>query len=74
MTPEEIAALVADSACFACMSEHELMTLQTYLLAVLAEGSMDPATLLESAACFRCMSQEQLLQVQAYLLSQINAA
>lgn len=74
MTPEEIAALVADAACFSCLSEHELMTLQTYLLAVIAGGSLDAATLLESAACFRCMSQEQLLQVQTYLVSQLNAA
>lgn len=74
MTPEEIAAAVAAGACFRCLSGHDLMALNTYLLAVLAEGSLDPSVLIQAAACFKCLSEMELLQVQAYLLCQLNNA
>jgi hypothetical protein len=63
MTPEEIAADVAASACY-CFSEHRRKALDTYALAVIVGGSTDPATLMAAAKCFTCMSETQLLQVQ----------
>ena len=55
---------------FESLSERESLAVQTYLLAVIAGGSTDPATLLASAKCF-CLDRKKLMQIQDYLLCQI---
>lgn len=63
--------LVAESVCFECLSSKEQLTVQTYLLAVIAGGSTNPKTLLSSANYLMELSEKELLAVQAYLLCQI---
>jgi len=59
------------ASCFSCLTPPQQLAIQTYLLAVKAGGSTDPATLLNSAKCFTCLTEQQLLAIQAYLLCQI---
>lgn len=63
--------LAADAAPFAVYSEGEHMAVQTYLLAVLAGGSTDPATLVAAAKGFAALDAATLQQVQASLLCSI---
>lgn len=63
--------LVAESKCFECLSEKEMLGVQTYLLAQIAAGSTDPSTLNEAAKCFDCLSVKELLTMQVYLMCQI---
>ncbi len=44
---------------------------QTYLLAVSAGGSTDPATLLAQAKCFLCLTPEEQQIVQIFLECQL---
>ncbi len=64
--------LEASAACFNCLTPKQQVQVQTYLLAVIAGGSLDPKTLLASAACFACLTPVQQSQVQAYLLCKIQ--
>lgn len=68
-TPESTAAA---SACFACaLNDHQLQAIKVYLLAVLAGGSMDPATLMAAAKDFQAFNSLNLAQLEAYLTCQI---
>lgn len=63
--------LLAAAACFAeRIPPGQQAALQTYLLAVIAGGSLDPNVLLEEARCFRC-ADGMLMEIQTYLLCQI---
>jgi hypothetical protein len=63
---------MANAACFdAALTETQRSAVQTYLLAVIAGGSLDPETLLASAKCFVPMTQEQRESIQAFLLCAI---
>lgn len=53
------------------LTERERDVIQTYLLARIAAGSLDPQVLLNEAAAFQSYSQSQLLQIQTGLLCQI---
>lgn len=69
--PMDVAAL---ARCFLCLDRNERDAVKTYLLAVLAGGSLDPATLLAEAKCFQCIDAETALNLQNYLLCQaVNA-
>lgn len=63
--PNDLADL---SKCFLCLTEVQREAVKTYLLAVLAGGSTDPATLMESAKCFQCLTPKQLKMLQPYLM------
>lgn len=67
----EPAALQAAAKCFECLTPKQHLTVQTYLLAVIAGGSTDPATLLAQAKCFACMTPAQQQEVQVMLLCNI---
>jgi hypothetical protein len=62
------ASLAKASTCFVGFDEGQLLQVQTYLLAVIAGGSLDPKTLMKAATCFSGLSEGQLLQIQSYLL------
>lgn len=63
---------MANAGCFACaMTEEQRSAVQTYLLAVIAGGSLDPETLLASAKCFVPMTNAQRESIQAFLLCAI---
>lgn len=64
-------ALNEAARCWMCLEPGELEYTKTYLLAIIAGGSMDPNVLLEEARCMECLEPGQLRQVQVYLLSQI---
>ena len=53
------------------MTEAQRSAVQTYLLAVIAGGSLDPETLLASAKCFIPLSEEQRESIKAFLLCEI---
>jgi len=55
---------------FESLSEAQSVAVQTYLLAVIAGGSTNPATLLAAAKCF-CLGERELMQIQDYLLCTI---
>ncbi len=67
--PTELADL---SRCFLCLTEMQREAAKTYLLAVIAGGSLDPTTLMAESACFQCLSVAQLRKLQPYLLCLIN--
>lgn len=67
------AALAAAAACF-CMSEREARAMQTYLLAVIAGGSLDPDVLAAEAAQFRGIRPSDVPGIQAMLLCSIVKA
>lgn len=54
---------------FTCLSPDMREAVKTYLLAVMAGGSTDPAVLMPLAACFKCVPDQKALQ--NYLLCQI---
>lgn len=62
--------LVAAAKCFDCIPKEMQMALQTYLLAVIAGGSLDPKTLMEQAKCFQFPDHIQQ-QIQTMLLCEI---
>lgn len=53
------------------LTERERDVIQTYLLARIASGSLDPQVLLNEASAFQSYSQSQLLQIQTGLLCHI---
>jgi hypothetical protein len=61
------------ATCFDCdIPPGQQLAVQTYLLAVIAGGSLDPTTLANAARCFQdCIPKGQQLAVQNYLLCQI---
>lgn len=62
---------LADAAkCYDCLPVGIQLSIQTYLLAVIAGGSLDPQTLANQARCFRCL-EGMHAEVQAYLLCNI---
>lgn len=62
--------LIAAAKCFDCVPKELQPALQTYLLAVIANGSLDPKSLLEQAKCFQFPESIQQ-QIQTMLLCQI---
>ena len=64
-------ALVAAAKCFECIPESMQKSVELYLLAVIAGGSLDPATLVKNAKCFMCISKSMRDSVEEYLLCQI---
>lgn len=69
------AADLAEAAkCFTCLSPADHAAIQTYLLATIAGGSTDPATLLAAAKCFTCVPDSELKRIQVYLLCAILTA
>lgn len=54
---------------FTCLSPDMREAVKTYLLAVMAGGSTDPAELMAQAVCFKCVPDQKALQ--NYLLCQI---
>lgn len=66
-------SLANAAKCFdSCIPPGEQLAVQTYLLAVIAGGSLDPSVLANAAKCFdTCIPQGEQLAVQNYLLCQI---
>ncbi len=66
-------SLANAATCFdSCIPAGAQLAVQTYLLALIAGGSMDPSTLANNARCFLdCIPQGEQLAVQNYLLCQI---
>lgn len=63
--------LLQAAKCFKCIPEGTQAEVQTYLLAVIAGGSLDPNTLMAQAACFKCIPKGMLPEVMAMLLCNI---
>lgn len=64
--------LMQNAACFqSCIPAGMHDAIQTYLLAVIAGGTLDPNELLDNARCFRCIPPGALKEIQAYLLCNI---
>lgn len=63
------AELATAATCFSCLSPEQREAVKTYLLAVIAGGSLDPAVLSEAARCFVCVPNQKAMQ--NYLLCQI---
>jgi hypothetical protein len=73
------ASLAVAAIDFDRLSDRELMVVQTYLLAQIANGvntalPTDAKTLQASAVAFAGLSNESLLEMHAYLLCQIASA
>ncbi len=69
------AALEVAAKCF-CLSSHQQLQVQTYLLAVLNGSATDKngvTALLAASKCF-CLNTHQLEQIQTYLLCQLAVA
>ncbi len=70
--PTCTAAALAESAkCFQCLEPEQKRWIDTYLLAVIAGGSLDPNVLSKAAATFKGIQDGMVPKVQAYLLCQI---
>lgn len=68
----EASSLVQASRCFGCIPPGMQAAVQSYLLASIAGGSMDPATLLREAACnASCLPPNLLPEIKTSLLCQI---
>lgn len=65
-------ALMAQAKCLECIPPGLQAEVQTFLLAVIAGGSLDPNVLMAQAKCFRCIDGMHP-EVQTYLLCQILA-
>ena len=66
------AALTSAAKCFSCIPKSQRDSVELYLLAVLAGGSLDPATLVRQAKCMICVPPEMVESVKIMLLC--NAA
>ena len=64
-------ALVAAAKCFECIPPSMQKSVELYLLAVAAGGSLDPSTLVRNAKCFSCIPKSMREPVEEYLLCQI---
>ena len=60
-------------ACFQCLQPDQREAVKTYLLAVIAGGSLDPQVLLAAAAANKltCVQPDHQKAIQNYLLCQI---
>lgn len=65
-------SLVQAAKCWNCIPPGQQLAVQTYLLAVIAGGSLDPDTLLEEAKCFSCLPPSLLSNIIALLLCNIS--
>jgi len=63
--------LTTAAKCFACLTPKQQRDVTTYLLAVIAGGSLDPKVLAKQAACMACLTPKQAADVQNYLLCAI---
>ncbi len=65
--------LVSEAKCFECLSEKEMLAIQTYLLAQINAGATTPTALWAAAvaAGFGKVSEKELLAMQVYLMCQI---
>ena len=68
MTPAELAAAIE---CWTCIQPDHREAMKTYLLAVIAGGSLDPNVILQAAKCFTCVQPDHQKAMQNYLLCQI---
>lgn len=68
-TPAELMTLA--KCWLASATPEQRSAIQTYLLAVIAGGSTDPATLLAQAKCFVGLPDKTQQAIQTYLLCQI---
>lgn len=68
-TPTDPVDLATAATCFSCLTQEQREAVKTYLLAVIAGGSLDPAVLSEAARCFVCIPNQKAMQ--NYLLCQI---
>lgn len=69
------ADLMAAAKCIACLTPHQQLIVQTYLLAVINGSATDKNgvnALLAASKCFGCLTTKQLETVQAWLLCQIG--
>jgi hypothetical protein len=68
--------LIDGAKCFQqCIPQGMQLAVQTYLLAVIAGGTLDPRELANQARCFNnCLSVGEQLAIQSYLLCQIANA
>lgn len=64
-------ALQQAAACFKCIPPGLQGAVQTYLLAVIAGGSLDPNTLMQQAAQFQQIPKGMLGEIQVMLLCSI---
>ena len=64
-------SLLTGAACFGCLDSEQSIAVQTYLLAVLAGGSLDPQALLEQAVLYLDLTPDQRQSIQVSLLCQI---
>lgn len=53
------------------MTPEQIESVKTYLLAVIAGGSVDPVVLLDQSKCFQCIDPETSRNLQNWLLCQI---
>jgi hypothetical protein len=67
ITDEQLQA----ASCFACLQADQREAVKTYLLAVIAGGSLDPQVLLAEAKCFTCVQPDHQKAIQNSLLCQI---
>ncbi len=65
------AALAEAAKCFQCLQPEQKQWIDTYLLAVIAGGSLDPNVLATAAKTFKGVPDGMLPRIQAYLLCQI---
>lgn len=73
--PSDIASLINRGNCwFNCIPAPIQQSIQTYLMAYIAGGSMDPNTLAKEAHCFKCLDTDSLMRVKLYLLTLIDPA
>lgn len=67
--------LAEAARCFECLTEQQRSAIQTFLLAVIAGGSVDPNVLGVEAAAFTGLTEQQRQAIDNFLLCQIaNAA
>jgi hypothetical protein len=64
-------ALAQAAKCFKCLSPQTNMEVQTFILAVLAGGSLDPSTLAQEAKAFFGESPQYLEELKTYLICQL---
>lgn len=64
-------ALQEAAKCFKCIPQGAQAEVQTYLLAVIAGGSLDPNTLMQQAAQFQQIPKGMLGEIQVMLLCNI---
>lgn len=69
MASTYINGLLQDAKCFRCLSEQTHFEVQTYLLAFIQGGSLDPGTLANQARALAALNWQSLTEVKVYLLA-----